>query len=54
MSLGDASEMRSTGLKHLPLLILMVDGVRYFVLRLRSPTALAAENLFLRKQLALY
>jgi putative transposase len=36
------------------LLILMVDGMRYFMLRLRSPAALAAENLFLRKQLALY
>jgi hypothetical protein len=36
------------------LVILMVDGLRYFMLRLRSPAALAAENLFLRKQLALY
>jgi transposase InsO family protein len=34
--------------------MLLVDGVRYFGLCLRSPTALAAENLFLRKQLALY
>jgi putative transposase len=36
------------------LLMLMGDGGRYLVFRLRSPTALAAENLFLRKQLALY
>jgi putative transposase len=34
--------------------MLLVDGVRYFGLCLRSPTALATENLFLRKQLALY
>jgi hypothetical protein len=34
--------------------MLLVDGVRYFGLCLRPPTALAAENLFLRKQLALY
>jgi putative transposase len=31
----------------------LADGVRYVGLCLRSPTALAAENLFLRKQLAL-
>jgi hypothetical protein len=30
------------------------DGGRYLMCRLRSPKALAAENLFLRKQLALY
>src|SRR5919202_3604004 len=36
------------------LLILLGDGMRYFMLRLRSPATLAAENLFLRKQLALY
>jgi hypothetical protein len=36
------------------LLMLMVDALRYFGLCLRSPAALAAENLFLRKQLALY
>jgi putative transposase len=30
------------------------DGLRYLGLCLRSPAALAAENLFLRKQLALY
>jgi putative transposase len=35
------------------LLTLSGDGVRYGVLRLRSPAALAAENLFLRTQLAL-
>jgi transposase InsO family protein len=35
------------------LLTLLGDGVHYFILRLRSPVALAAENLFLRKQLAL-
>jgi putative transposase len=34
--------------------MLLADGVRYVRLCLRSPTALAAENLFLRKQLALY
>jgi putative transposase len=33
---------------------LLVDALRYFGLCLRSPAALAAENLFLRKQLALY
>jgi len=36
------------------LLILLGDGMRYLMLRLRSPATLAAENLFLRKQLALY
>ena len=35
------------------LLTLLGDGIRFFCLRLRCP-ALAAENLFLRKQLALY
>jgi hypothetical protein len=35
-------------------LTLLVDALRYVGLCLRSPTALAAENLFLRKQLALY
>jgi putative transposase len=34
--------------------MLLADGIRYVGLCLRSPTALAAENLFLRKQLALY
>jgi len=34
--------------------MLLADGLRYFGLCLRSPTALAAENLFFRKQLALY
>jgi hypothetical protein len=36
------------------LLTLLGNGVCYFTLRLRSPAAPAAENLFLRKQLALY
>ena len=36
------------------LLTLLVDVVRYCGLCFRAPTALAAENLFLRKQLALY
>ncbi len=34
--------------------MLLADGLRYVGLCLRSPTALAAEILFLRKQLALY
>jgi putative transposase len=34
--------------------MLLADGLRYFGLCLRSPAALAAENLFLRKQLAMY
>ena len=36
------------------LLPFLVDGMHYLGLCLRSPAALAAENLFLRKQLALY
>lgn len=36
------------------LLMLLVDILHFLRLCLRSPTALAAENLFLRKQLALY
>ena len=36
------------------LLAFVVDGVRFLRLCLRPPTTLAAENLFLRKQLALY
>jgi transposase InsO family protein len=36
------------------LLTLLVDAACFLRLGLRSPTALAAENLFLRKQLALY
>src|SRR5262245_25956569 len=36
------------------MLALFGDGGRYRVLRLRSPNALAAENLFPRTQLALY
>jgi putative transposase len=43
-------------LQHLAgtLLTLLVDALRYVGLCLRSPAVLAAENLFLRKQLALY
>ena len=33
---------------------LLADLLRFLVLGLRSKTALAAENLFLRKQLAFY
>jgi putative transposase len=36
------------------LLMLLGDSGRYLMYRLRAPGALAAENLFLRKQLALY
>ena len=36
------------------LLTLLGDAARFLRLSLRSPAALAAENLFLRKQLALY
>jgi hypothetical protein len=36
------------------LLTLLIDVVRYCGLCFRAPTALVAENLFLRKQLALY
>jgi hypothetical protein len=36
------------------LLTLLVDGLQYLGLCLRPPAGLAAENLFLRKQLALY
>src|SRR6266699_605346 len=36
------------------LLTFLVDAVHFLRLCLRSPAALAAENLFLRKQLALY
>jgi hypothetical protein len=37
-----------------PLVALVVDAARFFWLCLHSPTALAAENLYLRKQLAMY
>ena len=37
-----------------PLRMLLVDALHVLRLCLRSPTALAAENLFLRTQLALY
>ncbi len=33
---------------------LLTDGIRFMALLARSRTALAAENLFLRKQLAFY
>ena len=33
---------------------LVADGIRLMILLARSRTALAPENLFLRKQLALY
>ena len=36
------------------LLALGVDTIRILLLGLRSPAVLAAENLFLRQQLALY
>jgi hypothetical protein len=36
------------------LCILLLDAVRFLRLCLHAPAALAAENLFLRKQLALY
>jgi hypothetical protein len=36
------------------LLAFLIDGMRYLGLCLRSPAVLAAANLFLRKQLALY
>ncbi len=34
--------------------VLLADGMRFLALLARSRTALAAENLFLRKQLAFY
>ena len=46
--------IRHLGQLSCTLLTLLGDGMRYVMLRLRSPAALAAENLFLRKQLALY
>jgi hypothetical protein len=46
--------IRQLGQLTCALLTLLGDGVRCFMLRLRSPEALAAENLFLRKQLAPY
>jgi putative transposase len=46
--------MRHLGQFISTLRLLLTDGLRYVGLCLRSPTALAAENLFLRKQLALY
>jgi putative transposase len=46
--------IRHLGQSICTLLMLFGDGWRYLMLRLRSPATLAAENLFLRKQLALY
>jgi putative transposase len=46
--------MRHLGPCFSTLPMLLADGIRYVGFCLRSPTALAAENLFLRKQLALY
>jgi putative transposase len=46
--------IRHLGQLSCTLLTLLGDGMRYVMLRLRSRAALAAENLFLRKQLALY
>jgi putative transposase len=45
--------MRHLGQLISMLSMLLADGTRYVGLCLRSPTALAAENLFLRKQLSL-
>jgi putative transposase len=45
--------MRHIGQLISMLSMLLADGARYVGLCLRSPTALAAENLFLRKQLSL-
>jgi putative transposase len=46
--------IRHLGQSICTLLMLFGDGWRYLMLRLRSPATLVAENLFLRKQLALY
>jgi hypothetical protein len=46
--------LQSIGWLTSTLLTLVVDAVRYVGLCLCSPAALAAENLFLRKQLAMY
>jgi hypothetical protein len=46
--------LQSIGRLTSTLLTLVVDAVRDVGLCLRSPAALAAENLFLRKQLAMY
>ena len=61
MTLGDTLAMtRCTRLLHnlmrfaCPLLTLVGDGGRFLLFCLRPSPALAAENLFLRKQLALY
>ena len=49
-----ARMMRPLGLCTGMLCTLPFDAIRFLRLCLRSPTALAAENLFLRQQLALY
>ncbi len=61
MPLGDTLAMtRWTRLLHnlmrfaCPLLTLVGDGGRFLLFCLRPSPALAAENMFLRKQLALY
>jgi putative transposase len=46
--------LHSFRLQFQPVLGSFADGVKFIRLTLRSQTALAAENLFLRKQLALY
>ncbi len=46
--------LRSVRLLFQAILDLLPDGLKFIRLTLRSQTALAAENLFLRKQLALY
>jgi putative transposase len=49
-----ACPLRTLGQLVYTLLMLVVDALRFFGFCLRSPAALAAENLFLRKQLTLY
>jgi hypothetical protein len=46
------SFVRHLGVMTYTLLTLLLDGMRFLVLCLRPAPALAAENLFLRKQLA--
>jgi putative transposase len=46
--------LRNVGQFVCTLLTLLADGLRYLRLCLRPSSALAAENLFLRKQLPLY
>jgi hypothetical protein len=55
MTWGDKKPAQIVGVEsQTTLLTLLVDACRYLRLFLRSPAVLAAENLFLRKQLALY